>query len=333
MSQQMAQNAFIDSVSEKLESVLLYARTLPISLWRNLVLALAFLWATHSAASLFWLVFPLPELEQPSKLAAPIEVGVKQSSAAVSFDSLVGLKDVFGSSAPVIVTKPVEQAPVIDEATVTTKLRLKLHGVFSSNDPTKGSAIVADGNQQALYSVGDEIEGNRGVKLARVMQKRVVLDNKGKMESLWLFSEEDFEQVAAARSASPTGVRRAPPVAPPADRGPSPDVALAPDRSVQTTARVDQIPKNIGDVVRFSVHREGGQMVGYRIRPGRDRELFNQVGLKANDIVTSVNGIEVNDPKQIRSVYKSMKTATEAQLTVLRDGETHSITISLDTGA
>lgn len=73
-------------------------------------------------------------------------------------------------------------------------------------------------------------------------------------------------------------------------------------------------------------------MVGYRVRPGRERELFDQVGLKTNDIVTSVNGIEINDPKQIRTVYQNLKTATEAQLEVNRDGEIIPITISLDTG-
>lgn len=94
----------------------------------------------------------------------------------------------------------------------------------------------------------------------------------------------------------------------------------------------DQIPTSINDVIRFSVYREDGKMLGYRVRPGRERELFDQVGLKMNDIVTSVNGIRVDDPKQIRMVYQSLKTATSAQLEVMRDGETSIINISLDSG-
>ena len=329
MSQSLSQNALSQntvllSLSEKSRSLVALASRLPLSFWRNVVLAIAAIWLVRSAAALFWLLFPTPDVPKPDKLAAPIEVRKQVASTSVKYASVASLKDVFGTEAPVVVTKPVEKEVVPDEDIVAanTKLRLKLHGVFASSDEKKGSAIIADGSKQLLYAVGDEIEANRGVKLARVMDTRVILDNKGKLESLWLFSEDDFKlknnNRRKAKKTTPARNLKA---------------ETPPQNSIRTTARADQIPKNIGDVVRFSVHREGGKMVGYRIRPGRDRELFNQVGLKANDIVTSVNGIEVNDPKQIRSVYKSMKTATEAQLTVLRDGQTQSITISLDSGA
>ncbi len=319
MSQPMTQNALMGSMGDRAQSLLAYLRSLPISVWRNTVIVLASIWMVQNLAAMFWLVFPAPEAPAPTKLPTPIETGTKVATSSVSYETVAGLNTIFGDANEVVVAK-VEATPTPQPSTEvdkTTKLRLKLHGVFASNDPRKGSAIIADGNDQVLYAIGDEIEKKKGVKLAQVFQKRVVLNNKGSMENLWLFSEEDL------KSASRTS---APPQAQPSRNAP-------PSRAVRTTARPDQIPKNIGDVVRFSVHREGGKMVGYRIRPGRDRELFNQVGLKANDIVTSVNGIEVNDPKQIRSVYKSMKTATEAQLTVLRDGVTHSITISLDSGA
>ena len=277
----------------------------------------AAVWLAHSAASLFWVLFPLPDVPQPTKLAEPIkDKPAKAGGKSVSFDAIAGLSDVFGSATAATVASAPVATPSPQEKIATTKLRLKLHGIFASSDPQKGSAIIADGNEQELYTVGDEIAGNRGVKLNSVYDKRVVLDNKGTLESLWLFSEQDLVSSS----------RRSP-------AKPEPVSAPAAPTNIRRTARPDQIPKNIGDVVRFSVHREGGKMVGYRVRPGRDRELFTQVGLKPNDIVTSVNGIEVNDPRQIRSVYKSMKTATEAQLTVLRDGITHSITISLDSGA
>ncbi len=320
MSQQLTQGAFVALMSEKLQWVVGVLLRFPVAGWRGLVLFLAAAWMVHSAASLFWVLLPQPDIGQPSKLAMPVakSTGGQSSSQSISFDSIASLGKMFGnaSAANVVVKRPVEKPTDDIQANKTTRLSLKLHGLFSSSDPKEGSAIIAGGNKQALYSVGDEINGNRGVKLARVLEKRVILNNKGSMESLWLFSEEDF--AVSARSKP-----RAKPASPSKPKS----------NNIRTSARPDQIPKNIGDVVRFSVHREGGKMVGYRIRPGRDRELFTQVGLKANDIVTSVNGIEVNDPKQIRSVYKSMKTATEAQLNVLRDGDTHSITISLDSGA
>lgn len=322
MSQQLTQSAFVASMNEKFQLLIDYCRRLPVAVWRGAVLFLVVAWIVQSAASLFWVIFPKPELEQPSKFAMPVESPVvgSSSSGAVKFESLATLSKAFGdpskavAKAPVATPNPVASVDNLPE----TKLRLKLHGLFASSDPKLGSAIIADGSKQVLYSTGEEIEGNRGVKLAEVFVQRVILDNKGRRESLWLFSEDDAAIAAAPKSRKKQTAKKKPPA--------------APGDSLNKRIRPDQIPKNIGDVVRFSVHREGGQMVGYRIRPGRDRELFNQVGLKANDIVTEVNGIEVNDPKQIRSVYKSMKTATEAHLAVLRDGDVHYITISLDSG-
>ncbi|MFT5082163.1 MAG: general secretion pathway protein C [Lentisphaeria bacterium] len=334
----LTQSSSAASMSDRLGLVLAYIKQLPQSVWRSAVLVLAFLWLANSTASLVWLLVPLPNVPQPSKLAVPVTVQQNAGGTGTSlrFDDLATLAEVFGSSNPVVVapdTTPVDESSVIDAE--TTKLKLKLHGILAAEDPGQGSAIISDGKDQLLYGVGDEIDGARGVKLAKVLNARVILDNKGNLESLWLFSEEDFS--ASARpdySKSPrqnisSRNRTSPTRTSSGNGGDDADVS---DNTTRTTARPDQIPKNVGDVVRFSVHRKDGKMVGYRIRPGRDRELFTQVGLKANDIVTSVNGIEVNDPKQIRSVYQSMKTATEAQLSVLRDGETHSISISLDTG-
>lgn len=330
----MAQKALVVVLRERADLAFDAARRLPVSFWRGAILAVLALWIAHSATTLFWLLFPIPDLPQPTQFALPVENKVSVSSASVSFESLEGLKKVFGSPVAVAVatpvTTPVVEVPDIDKAGAT-KLNVKLHGVFVSTIEAEGSAIIASGNLQELVRVGDEIAGNRGVKLERVLEKRVILNNNGRLESLWLFSEEDFVASADTPVPSTYGVPTMPGRRSYVPGNPSmvPQSAT----STQVTARPDQIPKNIGDVVRFSVHREGGQMVGYRVRPGRDRELFNQVGLKADDIVTSVNGIEVNDPKQIRSVYKSMQTATQAQLTVLREGQTHSITISLDSGA
>ena len=73
-------------------------------------------------------------------------------------------------------------------------------------------------------------------------------------------------------------------------------------------------------------------MIGYKVRPGRKRELFDQVGLKNDDIVISVNGIEVNEPQKVREVYQALKTASEANLQVLRDGGTQSIQIRMSSG-
>lgn len=329
-SENVIQQPAMDDMGQKLQNGLDRVKRLPLSFWRNIVLVVVSVWMVHSFASLFWVVFPTPEAPMPTKLAVPVQATQTVEVKTIPYKQISYLEGVFGEASEEALNKADESNIDDIEAGKKTALNIKLHGVIATSDPTKGSAIIADGNEQALYRVGEEIKGLNGVKLAKVEQKRVILDNRGSFENLYLYSEEDF--VANNRNNNANQARRVPRATPSAiaPRPMSRNRMMTPSGPAQqTTARRDQLPKNVGDVVRFSVHREGGKMVGYRIRPGRDRELFNQVGLKPNDIVTSVNGIQVNDPKQIRSVYKSMKTATQAQLTVLRDGQSHSISISL----
>ncbi|WP_019601359.1 type II secretion system protein GspC [Teredinibacter turnerae] len=306
-----------------------YLRSLPLDFWRNAVFYLSILWIVHSLAGFFWLVFPVPAEPQPSKLAAPIKVESSAVAAGVDVDvaALQEMK-IFGdaANAPVDVapeSEPVVASDGIEDNASTTSLNLKLHGVIASSNQEEARAIIDNGSEQGLFRIGEEIPKNAGVKLAKVMEERVILDNKGKYESLWLYSEEDFKKSQGNRKNNyrvPTS---------PAQSG-SP-VTQRPE-PVRKSISPQQIPKSISDVVRFSVHREDGRMVGYKIRPGRDRELFEQVGLKAGDIVTNVNGRTMNDPRQLREVYQELKTATEANLGVRRGDEELQITIRVDNG-
>ena len=89
-------------------------------------------------------------------------------------------------------------------------------------------------------------------------------------------------------------------------------------------------PQSLAQVVRIAAVREAGQLRGYRVSAGRDREQFEALGFKANDIVTGVNGIELTDPGKAIKLYEVMRTASEASFNVLRDGEQLTLTVGLE---
>ncbi|HEY7774841.1 MAG TPA: type II secretion system protein GspC [Marinagarivorans sp.] len=293
-------------------------RKVPTRRWRQLLLVLIALWLCHSVARLFWVVAPVPQ--QPVASVVP-KSSVTQAEAAGAQVDLATLNDLFGKYDPNaerdrLARERAEQlAREASEPVKETKLNLKLQGVIASNEPSKSWAIIGEASSQALYKAGDALPGVRGVKLKSIAELWVILDNNGKAEKLWLYGEDDKKFVATRRTPAP--------VAPPEDD----NVHKA---EVDESAVKDI--KSIGDVVRFMVATEGGQMIGYKVRPGRKRELFDQVGLKNNDIVVSVNGIEVNEPQKVREVYQALKTATEANLEVMRDGSTQFIQIRMSSG-
>ena len=306
------------------------------------MLFLALLWICLSVASLFWYFFPTPSISAPETVARPLSSTTAASPAAASGIDVAALQNsnLFGVASSELPPQEVDQEEsnfqnIDEENAATTSLSLQLQGIIASSVAEESRAIIADGNSQLLYAIGDDMpQGNR-VKLAKILEQRVILDNNGRAESLWLYSEEDFKN-------SPSNQRErqasnGPPPGYDPTRGKAGEAARALTKATQRTVKIDpkskDAPKSINDVVRFSVYRKEGKMQGYRVRPGRNADLFKQAGLKTGDIVTSVNGIVVDDPRKIRSVYDSLKQAPEAQLEVLRDGAPVNITISLDSGS
>lgn len=330
---EFTENPLYQSVIEKLQRAVAYLASLPLVWWRNLLIVFALLWCCHSFATLFWLVFPSPELPQPERLAAPPASGGGGSSTAVNVDvAALQAQNLFGELGETRsdIAGDQQTAALGDDVDAQeTRLSIKLHGVVASFDPEYARAIIEDGKEQFLVRINEELPGNKGVKLARVMESKVILDNRGKYESLSLYNDDDFAAKGASRTQRPNNMRVA---RNGAGKNRAASSASKSNLAKRATVSKAQMPKSIGDVVRFSVHRENGAMVGYRVRPGRDRELFEQVGLKTNDVVTTVNGIRMDDPKQLKAVYQSLKTATSADLGVLRNGEELSINISVEGG-
>lgn len=302
----VADSPFIAGASARFAQAKTVALKVPVRYYRAALIALSAFWACHTVASLFWLMLPPPVL--PVQQVAPSSATFDLAGRAkVDIEPIQAL-NLFGDiNAEPVASNNTETTP--DEQLEDTKLNVELQGVIAANDPEFSWAIIGRTENQKLYKIGDELDDAPGVKVAQIHDIRIVLDNRGNLEQLWLYGE-DGKNFAKTRAAPR---------------------AAEPEPTQAAVIRQEQIQqaRNIGDVVRFMVATENGRMIGYKVRPGRQRELFDQVGLRTDDIVVSVNGIEVNEPQKVREVYQALKTATEANLQVLRDGTTHAIQITM----
>ena len=77
-------------------------------------------------------------------------------------------------------------------------------------------------------------------------------------------------------------------------------------------------PGKITDYLNISPVRVDGRMTGYRLNPGRNPELFNQLGLVANDLAVSINGLDLRDNAQAMQAMQQVAGATEMTVTVER---------------
>ena len=336
----MTADSMLNTLNQRSQSMLGVLSRVPVLVWKRLALGVLSLWLSYSLAQLFWVVMPEPQLTQPP-LATPRNAmftnTASTDSAGVDINALKGL-ELFGQPGEVVEAVVIEMPEELDAP--DTRLKLVLRGVAPSNNEGSATAIIADGSRQELFFANQELTiGPRGVKLAQVRNDRVILDNNGKLETLWLYkSKEDFRR--ASQPQYEQAARRAP--IPARNRAPR-EIESDDDLSEAAAAFVDGLRpeqnqlvptaeqiKSIDDVIGISMYREGGQLVGFRIRPKRNRQIFDELGLQPNDVVTALNNVGLTDTSQAMELYRSLSQTTQVSLEILRDGATVNVDINLD---
>jgi general secretion pathway protein C len=188
---------------------------------------------------------------------------------------------------------------------------LLLAGTIATQDPKRGVAIISDGGPSKVYSVGDNVGG---ASLHSVYLDHVILDRSGALETLLL-----------PRLLGPG--MRAPPV-----------IRRQSGADARTVAAVDNIrrmvqqdPGLLDQVMRTvpSYDNAAGKLRGFRAYPGRNRQIFSQLGLKPGDLVTAINGTALDDPQRSQDVFNTIQTSDHVTVTVERAGVKQDISLNI----
>jgi len=284
-----------------------YTRHLPMAAALVLVLLIA-----HSMADLSWQLLPLTEDDAAPPTGAHSVQVTDNGDTAVDLDRLVALS-FFGDPDPE--DDRDQEIDLADVDAPETQLNLELRGVLATEIPDMARAIIASGRgDDKSYKVGDNIES--GASLRAVYSDRVILERGGELETLRLPRDEDED--GFARSSRRNGSREQ------ADRE-----VTVPDEVADLRSEIRDNPEKITDVIRPTPHHVDGEMVGFRIFPGRMRDEFQQLGLRSGDIVTAINGQPMDSPAAAMTLINDLEDATSVNLTIERGGEQTSVSISL----
>jgi general secretion pathway protein C len=184
---------------------------------------------------------------------------------------------------------------------------LVLAGTIATQNPKHGVAIVSDGGPSKVYSVGDNIGG---ASLHSVYLDHVILDRGGSLETLLL--------------------PRILPTAHAAARPPGPNARTV--AAVDNIRRmVQQDPGILDQVMRTvpSYDNAAGKLRGFRAYPGQNRAIFGKLGLKPGDLVTAINGTQLDDPQRSQEVFNTIQTSDHVTVTVERAGQKQEITLNI----
>jgi len=285
-----------------------------------LVIALAHALATLTIATLTGLAPTPAGITSPPPGAVAIENSTRRQPADVA---AIRAWHLFGK---LETGRPVAAPPV---AIPATPLNLRLVGIFfAERGGPWALALVADGNSlERGYRVGDELPG--GARLERIERDQVVVSRNGREEVLKLPKLSESQRPVVALS-----VPLEPAVEPTPEPGPTtfnaPQVIDASAIAERLRGEIASRPQALEDIAFASPYVQNGQFMGFRLRPGRDRALFQQLGLNGGDVLTEINGTRLNSPAQGLAVLQELLSAGRIDVRILRNGAEVPLTFTLD---
>lgn len=220
-----------------------------------------------------------------------------------------------------------------------TTLSLILRGTLAESDPKTGLALIADPqNGERSIRVGEEVVP--GARLSAVYSDRIVLEHEGAEEILRLprdrnLAPADVVPLTPAKASS----RAAPNASATANAAAAftPGAAAtaaganvkAPADWQQTVARLRQNPDELARRVQVVPVLDGGKLSGVRLSTAGDAALISQIGLRAGDVITSVDGTPIDSFARGQEIMSRLGQASSVRVTVLRDGKSAEVTVGL----
>jgi general secretion pathway protein C len=281
-----------------------------------LAVALLAIFLLSYAAELTWRVWPQPADNGRLKtISSGQPVILKNSNSRLNLADIKRL-NLFGDyNAEPIEEKEVTDAPV-------TRLNLTLTGVVSSSVKDQGAAIIKNRNQQQTYGIGEKIEGTNA-SLKEVYADRVIIKNGSSSETLML-DGVDYNKISNQSINQP--IQAPVTISQPNTR----DLGrrTLSDDAIQASKELQDQPASFIDYIAVSPHRANGELLGYRVSPGKKPALFKAAGLKSGDVITDINGLDLTDMQQALEAMNMLKELQSLQISVQREDEL--ITIYLD---
>jgi len=267
--------------------------------WVSLTMAVLI---AYYVARLTWLLVPAAP-EAPWTPPKAIQNSAMNSSGMASDVTAIAEAHLFGEA-------NAEAAPVNDDDAIDapeTRLNLTLRAAVADQGNRIAHAIIGDGSgTEKVYFVKDSVPG--GATLHKVHPDRVILNRGGVLETLRLPRE-----LAGNRAPPPAGAPTA-----------------APAKPVQTVQQaLSQNAGNFTQIIRPQPYMPGGQLKGYRVYPGRNRQQFAALGLRPGDLVTEINGTALNNPTQGMEIFRSLGESSQVTVTIERNGKSQALTLDV----
>lgn len=205
-------------------------------------------------------------------------------------------------------TSPTSGQGTIDKDVVRpiAEMGLALKGTIAGPKEI-ARAIIENKNEQKIYKIGDEI---MGATLLAVFRNKVIMDVNGQEQMLVI--EEGGQKTGVSQPDVPSRTLGRP-------------VAAG-------SQGINSIMKNLDQFIgkaRVVPYFKGGEPYGFRVSNlGSDAKAYG-LGVRAGDIIRSVNGISVRTPEDAFKAYQDLQNESNVQLGLERNGQPVTVSVPL----
>lgn len=215
---------------------------------------------------------------------------------------------------------PGDEVPGIPEQSndpVKTSLPLNLIGTVILKNELRSVATIEDKGDSQVYPMRVDDELPEKIKILEISAYKVVFRNltSGRKEYIDMPEEGNGTQISVGSLSSRKTTK-------------SKDGGIemtAPNTYNIARTELDKYLSNINDVLtqaRAVPHFENGQPAGYKLIQIVPGSVYEKLGLKNGDVLAGVNGEAITDPSRAFELLNQLKTASQLELTVKRDGRT-----------
>ena len=329
------------TLTDNLTSLSAVLEKLPQQKIAQAISALLLLYVAFIAAKITWLMVPQKTIS--SNASASTYVAKKNKTGQNFNISALQSLNLFGQYSEQKEELIIEQVTDAPE----TRLKLTLSGIVASDNVEISAAIIANKGKQETYGIGDIIKGTRA-SLEQVLIDRVIIKQSGRLETLMLdgadysqpaqsVSNKKASQKTNSKENTITLQQRDP-------QSSSQRLVLDSKQSVvdnrlnkdlnrraqRMKADLKDDPSKITDYLSISPALEDGEVVGYRLSPGKSPEFFKLSGLKSGDIAVQMNGYDLLLPVDAAQAMSALKTERDISLLVERKNGLVEILFSID---
>jgi general secretion pathway protein C len=193
-------------------------------------------------------------------------------------------------------------------------------GVIVSPRAEHSVVLLHAGGRTRALSVGESAFGGR---VATIAADRVTIDFGGRVVALRI----------SGGSAETADVARAEP--PAASAQPAATGAADPATSARNMERREmerrlgeEVPRILAETTLLPV-TEGGQVAGFTLTRVPEGTLLTDAGLKAGDVITSVNDVPIDSLATLLSLWPRLQSESVLRAIVLRGGRPIALSLTL----